>query len=148
MAEHSFFNSVGSRVISSLCKREVTKDARQKRRTSRPSGRGASAPPPHPAEVLEGPREDDSGEMLDDDLCGETPHLLGPLDFGEAADQLLGATEHERLDDIRRNYPSAALLTTLGGREELTMVSATAVRQAAWSSGDKREKFLSHQVFT
>ncbi len=33
-------------------------------------------------------------------------------------------------------------------REELTMVSVTAVRQALWSSGDKREKFLSHQVFT
>lgn len=56
---------------------------------------------PHPAEVLEGLSADDSGEMLDDDvealllqLCGQTPHLLGPFDFWEAANQLLGATEH------------------------------------------------------
>lgn len=32
--------------------------------------------------------------------------------------------------------------------EELTIVSVTAVRQALCSSGDKREKFLSHHVFT
>lgn len=56
---------------------------------------------PHPAEVLEGLRADDLAEMLDDDtealflqLRGETPHLLGPLDFWEAADQLLGAAQH------------------------------------------------------
>lgn len=33
-------------------------------------------------------------------------------------------------------------------REKLTMLSVTAIRQALWSSGDKREKFLSHQAFT
>lgn len=33
-------------------------------------------------------------------------------------------------------------------KEELTMLSVTAIRHALWSSGDKREKFLSHQVFT
>lgn len=33
-------------------------------------------------------------------------------------------------------------------REKLTMFSVTAIRQALWSSGDKREKFLSHQAFT
>lgn len=33
-------------------------------------------------------------------------------------------------------------------KEDLTMFSHTAMRQALWSSGDKREKFLSHQVFT
>lgn len=34
------------------------------------------------------------------------------------------------------------------GKEELTIVSVTAARQALWSSGGNREKFLSHQVFT
>jgi len=34
------------------------------------------------------------------------------------------------------------------GRVELTIVSATTVKQALWSSGDKREKFLSHQALT
>lgn len=55
----------------------------------------------HPAEVLEGLSADDLGEMLDDDtkalllqLGGETPHLLGPLDFWETAHQLLSATQH------------------------------------------------------
>lgn len=59
-----------------------------------------ATPPSHPAKVLEGLSVDDSGEVLDNDtealllqLCGETPHLLSPLDFWETANQLLSATE-------------------------------------------------------
>lgn len=60
-----------------------------------------ASPPPYSAKILEGLSADDFGEMLDNDtqavlleLCGETPHLLGPLDFWETANQLLSATEH------------------------------------------------------
>lgn len=56
---------------------------------------------PHPAEVLEGLGADDSGQVLDNDtealllqLCTESPHLLGPLDFWETAEQLLSAAQH------------------------------------------------------
>lgn len=55
---------------------------------------------PHPAEVVEGLRVDDLRQVLDDEaetlllqLGGETPHLLGPLDLGEAAHQLLAAAQ-------------------------------------------------------
>lgn len=61
----------------------------------------AATPTPYPAKLLEGLSVDDSGEMLDNDtealllqLCGQTPHLLGPLDFWKTANQLLSATEH------------------------------------------------------
>lgn len=62
----------------------------------------ASAPASsYPAKLLKGPSSYYIGEMLDDDvqalllqLRGETPHLLGPLDFWETANQLLSATEH------------------------------------------------------
>ncbi len=60
-----------------------------------------ASPSPYPAKIVEGLSVNDFGEMLDNDtqalflqLCGETPHLLGPLDFWEAANQLLSATEH------------------------------------------------------
>lgn len=56
---------------------------------------------PHPAKVLEGLGADDSGQVLDNDtearllqLCTQSPHLLGPLDFWETAEQLLSAAQH------------------------------------------------------
>lgn len=55
---------------------------------------------PHPAEVVEGLRVDNLRQVPDDEvetlflqLGRETPHLLGPLDLGEAAHQLLAATQ-------------------------------------------------------
>lgn len=55
---------------------------------------------PHPAEVVEGLRVDDLRQVLHDEaetlllqLGGETPHLLRPLDLGEAAHQLLAAAQ-------------------------------------------------------
>lgn len=63
-------------------------------------GRPGPARLPHPAEVVEGLRVDDLRQVLDDEaetlllqLGGQTPHLLGPLDLGEAAHQLLAAAQ-------------------------------------------------------
>lgn len=109
MAEHNFFNSVGSRVNSSLCNgTKQTLRNPQKPALDASGGHRSTAecistatPPSYPAKLLEGLSADDFGEALDDDtealllqLCGQTPHLLGPLDFWEAANQLLSAAEH------------------------------------------------------
>lgn len=99
MAEHSFFNTVGSRVNSSLCNDKDNKLCMCLHCQAESIITASSHP--YPAKVLEGLSVDDFGEVVHNNtqalllqLRGQNPHLLSPLDFWETANQLLGATEH------------------------------------------------------